>query len=211
MMIERWAVLVAFLAFGGTVPAAAQERIGRVELVEVWATGTPEGGRQAAKFVGNGVLARETVATSEGGALHLILADRTELRVGSNATVKLDEYIYDPKGGASKATLAVSRGIARFVTGRMQKEQFAVRTPNVEIGVRGTDFSVWVEPDGRTTIWVTEGAITVRPLTGGAVADVGANETVAVAAGGTEVQRNAVRPPPDPGLRDPVQIQNLRR
>ncbi len=209
-MKPKWVAAAVLLAFCG-LPAGAQERIGRVELVEVWATGTPEGGREAAKFIGNGVLARETVTTSAGGALHLILADRTELRVGSNATLKLDEYVYDPKGGAGKATLAVTRGIARFITGRMQKEQFAVRTPNVEIGVRGTDFSVWVEPDGRTTIWVTEGAITVRPLTGGAIADVGADETVAVAPGGAEVQRNAPRPPPDPGLRDPVQIQGNRR
>jgi len=210
MKLKQAFVIAALLSLPVLGPVQAAERIGRVDLVEVWATGTPEGGRTAAKFVGNPVEARETVATTEGGALHLTLADRTELRVGSNATLRLDEYVYDPKAGTGKATLAVSRGIARFVTGRMRKEQFAVRTPSVEIGVRGTDFSVWVEADGRTTIWVTEGAITVRPLSGGVIADVGADETVAVAAGGTVVQRNAARPLTDPGLLDAIQIQRLR-
>ncbi|WP_162914659.1 FecR family protein [Desertibaculum subflavum] len=198
---------MAFLLWAGA--AAAAERIGRVEHVEVWATGTPEGGTSRPKHIGNGVEARETVATVENGALHLIFLDRTELRLGSAATVVLDSYVYDRARGG-EAVLRVARGITRFISGRLGTGQLRVRTPSVEIGVRGTDFSVWVEADGRTTIWVNEGAISVQPLAGGAAADVAQGETVAVAAGATAVQRAAPRPLTDRGLLPAIELNQER-
>lgn len=202
----RW--LVAALVLWAGVAGAA-ERIGRVEYVEIWATGTPEGGTTRPKHIGNGVEARETVSTVEKGALHLVFLDRTELRLGANATVLLDSYVYDRARGG-EAVLQVARGITRFITGRLGAGQFRVRTPAVEIGVRGTDFSVWVQPDGRTTIWVNDGAISVQPLAGGALAAVDRGETVAVEAGGTVVQRDAPRPLSDRGLLPALQLQQER-
>lgn len=199
--------MLALLLGAGT--AAAAERIGRVEHVEVWATGTPEGGTTRPKHVGNGVEARETVATVENGALHLIFLDRTELRLGSDATVVLDSYVYDRARGG-EAVLRVARGITRFISGRLGTGQLRVRTPSVEIGVRGTDFSVWVEADGRTTIWVNEGAISVQPLAGGAAAAVAQGETVAVAAGAAAVQRAAPRPLTDRGLLPAIELNQER-
>jgi hypothetical protein len=196
------------LVAGGALAetAAGAERIGRVEHVETWATGTPPGGETRPKHFGNPVVARESVSTVEQGALHLIFLDRTELRLGSGATVVLDEYVYDPATGG-QAVLMVSRGIARFITGRIGTGRLHVRTPAVEIGVRGTDFSVWVQADGRTTIWVNDGSITVRPLGGGAVAAVGDGETVAELPGGTTVERNAPRPNSDRGLLPAIQLR----
>jgi hypothetical protein len=191
--------------------AGAAERIGRVEHVEVWATGTPEGSTTRPKHPGNAVEARETVATVENGALHLIFLDRTELRLGSEATVLLDSYVFDPNRGGGQAVLSVARGITRFITGRLAAGQLRVRTPAVEIGVRGTDFSVWVEADGRTTIWVNDGAISVQPLAGGAAGAVGQGETVAVPVGGTAVQRGAPRPLTDRGLLPAIELQQERQ
>ena len=203
----KW--LAAALALWAGLADAA-ERIGRVEHVEVWATGTPDGGTTRPKHIGNSVEARETVSTVENGALHLIFLDRTELRLGSAATVVLDSYVYDRARGG-EAVLQVARGITRFISGRLGSGQLRVRTPAVEIGVRGTDFSVWVQADGRTTIWVNEGAISVQPLAGGPTAPVGQGETVAVAAGGTAVQRGAPRPLSDRGLLPALQLQQERQ
>lgn len=207
MAVRIW--LAALLALWAA-PVEAAERIGRVEHVEIWATGTPERGTTRAKHIGHGVEARETVATVEGGALHLIFLDRTELRLGSDATVLLDSYVYDRARGG-EAVLQVTRGITRFITGRLGMGQLRVRTPAVEIGVRGTDFSVWVEADGRTTIWVNDGAISVQPLAGGAAAAVGQGETVAVTIGGTAVQRGAPRPLTDRGLLPAIELRQERQ
>lgn len=204
-VIRRLAVVLALWAG----QAGAAERIGRVAHVEVWATGTPEGGTTRPKHIGNGVEARETVSTVETGALHLIFLDRTELRLGSAATVLLDSYVYDEARGG-EAVLQVARGISRFITGRLGAGRLRVRTPAVEVGTRGTDFSVWVQADGRTTIWVNEGAISVQPLAGGAAVAVGQGETVAALPGGTEVQRGAPRPLNDRGLLPAIQLEQER-
>ena len=186
-------------------PAAAAQPIGSAELVRIWASGRPPGAPERPVYLDDGVFARETLRTVEGGALHVVFEDATELRMGSAATVTLDEFVYDGAAGTGKLVGSVARGIARFITGKVDKDAFVIRTAAAAIGVRGTDFSVWVEASGRTTIWVNAGAITVTPL-GGAPAEVSEGETVAVAAAGGEVQRDALRPPADPGLRNPLLI-----
>jgi hypothetical protein len=198
---------VAALALAACAGHAwAAEPIGRAELVSVWASGRPPGGAERPVYVRDAVFSQETLHTVEGGALHVIFRDDTELRIGSAATVTLDEFVYDAKAGFGRMVGSVSRGVARFITGRVDRNAFAIRTPAAAIGVRGTDFSVWVEASGRTTIWVNQGAITVTP-SGGAPAEVGEGETVAVAAGGGPVQRDALRPAADPGLRNPLLIR----
>ena len=202
-MFKALAKAAALAACAG--PALAAEPIGSAELVQIWATGRVPGAAEEAVYVDDDVFMRETLRTVEGGALHVIFEDDTELRMGSAATVTLDEFVYDGDAGTGKLVGSVARGIARFITGKVDKDAFLIRTAAAAIGVRGTDFSVWVEASGRTTIWVNEGAITVTPL-GGAPAEVGEGETVAIAAGGGAIERDALRPPADPGLRNPLLI-----
>ena len=197
--------LAVALVAAGAGTAAGAEAIGRTELVHVWATGRPPGAAERTLYQREDVFAQETLRTVEGGALHVRFRDSTELRLGSAATVTLDEFVYDPAAGASKMVGSVSRGIARFVTGRIDPNAFAIRTPVAVIGVRGTDFSIWVEASGRTTIWVNEGAVSIAPQ-GGGPALAAAGETVSVEAGGGEVRRGALRPPTDQGLGEPQLI-----
>lgn len=201
-MDKLLALAAALVLCAGPAAAAA---IGRAEFVRVWASGKPPDAAEEAVYLHDEVVAQETLRTATGGALHVTFADDTELRMGSAATVTLDEFVYDGNAGAGRLVGSVARGIARFITGKVDKDAFVIRTPSAAIGVRGTDFSVWVEASGRTTVWVNSGAITVRPL-GGAPAEVSEGETVAIAAGGGAVERDALRPPGDPGLRNPLLI-----
>jgi len=189
----------------GAGAAAAAEAIGRAELVHVWATSSPPSAAERTLYQREDVFAQETLRTVEGGALHVVFEDDTRLRLGSAATVTLDEFVYDADAGAGRLAGSVARGVARFITGKVGADGFVVRTAAAAIGVRGTDFSVWVEESGRTTIWVNQGAVTVTPL-GGAPAGVGEGETVAVAAGGGALERGAIRPPADSGLGEPLLI-----
>lgn len=186
------------------VAAGAQERAGLSELVRVWANRVSPTNGSGPLFEREAVFAREILSTVERGALHLRLADGTEVRLGSAATLVLDDFVYR-RGAEDRAVISVSRGIARFVTGRMRREGFQVTTPVASVGVRGTDFSVWVEASGRTTIWVNDGVVQVTPL-GVAPELVQRDETVVVEAVGQPLQRNAVRPAADPGLRSRTEI-----
>ncbi len=188
------------LGFAATATAQPRpEVIGTSELVLFWASRQADGEtRGQALYERQRVFARDTVATADRAALHLQFNDSTELRLGENAVVQLDDFVYR-RDSADRLAVSVAKGVARFITGRMQADRIRIVTPVSLIGVRGTDFSVWVEPDGRTTIWVTQGQIEVQPLNG-APETVGAGETVAVATSASPVQRNATRPPPDIGL-----------
>jgi hypothetical protein len=191
--------LMLLLALGLTSTAeAAEPAVGNVDLVNVWGSRTGADGRGGAIYERDSVYFRDTLQTSRDGALHVTFRDRTVLRLGSSATAVVDEFVYDPSGNG-KLTASVSQGIARFVSGRLKGDQVAIRTPSATIGIRGTDFSVWVEQSGRTTVWVNDGAVTVTPQ-GGQLELVNTGETVATS-GGT-LQRNALRPNPDPGLEE---------
>jgi len=182
---------------------AAEPAVGNVDLINVWSARTGPDGRGGALYERDSVYFRDTLQTSRDGALHITFKDRTVLRLGSNATAVVDEFVYDPSGNG-RLTASVSRGIARFVSGRLKGDQVAIRTPSATIGIRGTDFSVWVEESGRTTVWVNDGAVTVTPQ-GGQAEVVNDGETVATS-GGT-LQRNAIRPNPDFGLEEPSIIR----
>lgn len=201
--MRAFATAAALAACAGS--ASAAEPIGSAELVRIWASGPPLGAPERALYLHDDVFAQEALRTVDGGALHVVFDDGTELRMGSAATVTLDQFVYDGEAGAGKLVGSVARGIARFITGKVDKNAFAIRTPAAAIGVRGTDFSVWVEASGRTTIWVNAGAVTVTPLRG-APTEVAEGETVAIAAGGGAVERDALRPPGDPGLLNPLLI-----
>jgi hypothetical protein len=149
---------------------------------------------------------RDTLQTVRDGAMHIVLKDNSVLRLGSNASAVIDEFVYDPSGNG-RMVASVSAGIARFITGKLKGEQVAVRTPTATIGVRGTDFSVWVERDGRRTIWVNQGTIAVTPQ-GGQQELVQTGETVATS--GANLQRNALRPNPDPGLEEAAVLRARR-
>lgn len=194
------------------LPARAADGIGEVAFVHQWANRIDTSGNTSGLYVDDAVRFRETVATVPRGALHLNMQDGSEVRLGSDCRVVLDEFVYDPgKPEAGKMVATVGKGIARFVSGNI-KQRFQVRTPTVTIGIRGTDFSVWVEDNrqGRTTIWVNEGSIVVQPNAGGAAVEVPQDSTVAVAAGSTNVDLNAPRPPSDPGLSPRLRLRPNR-
>lgn len=204
------ALVVVFLLGAGSA-ARAQSAIGTVDLVDVWATGTRANASSRALYERDSVYAREILETVRDGALHIRFRDQTDLRLGSEARLVLDEFVYDPSAGGARVALQMTLGIGRFVTGRTGGPGFNVRTPTAVIGVRGTIFSVWVEVNGRTTVWVDEGQVEVTPLDGLPPALVLEGETVATSGGGTGVERNARRPPPDSGLRNKLQFDERKR
>jgi len=193
----KWLLIAASL-IAGNVAHAAQPSVGRVELVQIWGTRTGTDGKSGAVHDNDSVFFRDTLQTVRDGALHVTLKDSSTLRLGGGAVAVIDEFVYDPSGGG-KLTATVSAGIARFISGKLKGDQVAIRTPSATIGIRGTDFSVWVEPSGRTTIWVNDGSILVTPQ-GGQTETVVDGETVATS-GGT-LQRNAQQPNPDRGIED---------
>ena len=61
------------------------------------------------------------------------------LSVGPNANMVIDQFVYDPNAGTGKLAASLTRGVFRFVGGKLSKQDNAVtmRTPTATIGIRG--------------------------------------------------------------------------
>jgi hypothetical protein len=200
------AVLAALVAPVDSARAAEPPVIvGDVTAVRIWAYGTPPEAGRRNLFTGNDVLYRERLETVENGALHVELRDGTHLRLGSGSSVLLDEFIYDPHAGPGTLVATVAKGVCRFIAGDTERGRFVVGTPVATIVPRGTEFSVWVEPDGSTRVWVQSGVVEVTPLQG-EPALVRESEIVRVKTATSAVERNAPRPAPDPGMRSTAKV-----
>ena len=189
------------IALGGRSAEAAGE-IGAVRLIKVWAYGTAPQAQRAPLYRADDLFANELVETVENGALHVRFLDNTKLRLGSSSRVTLDSFVYDPDTGAGEMVADLGEGVFRFITGKLNKEGFQIRTPVAVIGVRGTDFVVVVAPDGATTVSVLEGLVEVTARGGGGdSADVRVGRAASISAVG-RVSLGIALPLTDTGLAD---------
>ena len=62
----------------------------------------------------------EIDATAEGARLQATLKDRTQLTLGENATVGVDEFIYDPVMSRGELSIRVVKGAFLYVGGRIE-------------------------------------------------------------------------------------------
>lgn len=138
-------VLSVLLSLGGTVRAqpAALTRIGAAAAVRgsVSALAPTAGAVGRVMSSGKEVYLRDKVTTNAQGRMQVMLLDETVFTIGPNSAMVLDEFVYDPNSGAGKVTARVTKGVFRFVTGRVAKDQPAnmkVKLPVGTIGIRGT-------------------------------------------------------------------------
>jgi hypothetical protein len=128
------------------------------------------GQKPAAVKQGQRVKSGSTVVTGENGLAILKFDDEQKIAVAPNTELAIVDYNYNPKvAAADRAELALNRGAVRVVTGLVAKrnyEMFVLRTPHVNLGVRGTDFSVTII--GQSFWAVNDGAVaaTTNPGTG---------------------------------------------
>lgn len=162
--MNRKAALLAGVAlaglFGASAGASGQE-IGDVTQERyAGARGTPPGQDPRNLYYRNDVYAEELVETGNGGSTALRFADDTHIRLGSNASLVLDRYVYDPDTGSGEAVVTLTKGLMRFITGDMHKDGYSIRTPTATMTVRGTDFLVWRVPTtGATILSVLSGEV----------------------------------------------------
>ena len=143
-MIRVGLALGAFFAGLVLFPNAAMAqsndaRIGAAAAVRNQVTAARVSGQHQPLTRGNPVYQDQTVRTGADSVAQLLFSDQTTLSIGQRSEVTLDRYVYDPAnrtgGGAS---VSMTRGALRFVSGSQDPRNYQVRTPVATIGVRGT-------------------------------------------------------------------------
>lgn len=111
--------------------------------------------------VGGDVFLGDLIETGPTGQVQIRFSDNTELVLGPNSLLRIDDYLLRNDGSAGKLAVDMLSGAFRFVTGDSAKNRYDISTPTGTIGVRGTAFDVGVEPGtGETQIILFEGSVT---------------------------------------------------
>lgn len=90
--------------------------------------------------VGADVFIGDRVVTGAKGQVQIKFTDQTELVVGPNSALLIEDYLLRNDESAGKFAINALSGTFRFTTGRAPKDRYTIKTPTGTIGVRGTSF-----------------------------------------------------------------------
>ena len=104
----------------------------------------------------------DVITTDVKGQVQINFVDDTKFVVGANSKVTIDAFVFDANKTAQDVTISAVKGAFRFITGKSPKQNYAIRTPTMTIGVRGTAFDLAVRAgNGESMVVVSEGAADV--------------------------------------------------
>jgi hypothetical protein len=139
MRLSAAVSLLAFIlpASAAAVSVAYAETVGEATRVQMFAYQTPPQSSRAPLYRLNPVVRNATLQTVPNGALEVRFTDGSRLTLGSASSIVVDNYVYN-QGGTGAQTLKMTRGVFRFVSGTIPKDQVRLQTPMTTIGIRGT-------------------------------------------------------------------------
>lgn len=98
--------------------------------------------------VGADLFIGDLVQTGPRGQVQILFGDNTELVVGPNSALMIEDYLIRNDGSAGKLAIDVLSGAFRFATGDSAKNRYTIGTPTGTIGVRGTEFDGYIGEGG---------------------------------------------------------------
>jgi hypothetical protein len=131
---------------------------------------------------GQGVQMGDVVETGAGQSLNIQFIDDTQFTLGQNAKVTVDEYLFDPNTDAGSAHYSFLRGVFVYTSGLIghnNPDGVHVQVPAGNLGIRGTEFIVQIDPCSTTQeVDLIDGELDITPQTSGVTNVVDAPITV---------------------------------
>jgi hypothetical protein len=119
-------------------------------------------------LIGMAVHLKDELRTGANGRILVTFLDGTQLTLGENASMVIDDFVYDPGKGLGQAFLHSTKGAFRFVTDRikeLKETSIIVSTAFADIAVRGTEF--WGGPiDAKYGVLLLDGEVVVSNQAG---------------------------------------------
>lgn len=135
------------------LPLAAQAGVaGRFQFVNGDVRVVSADGRERLAVKGAEVLEQESVLTGAAASAQIKMIDGALLALRAETQMKMEAYVFNEAGAdGEKAWFSLLKGGLRSLTGligKRHKENYAIRTPQAVIGIRGTDHEpVVILPD----------------------------------------------------------------
>ena len=133
------------IALGQDKPAA-----GKLDFVEGDSIIESQGAQPRIASTGEEIYPSDTITTFAAAEVHVTMADGAHLSLRENTKVTITEYVADG-GDQDRSILDLAKGTLRSITGwigKYRREGYQIRTPQVTIGVRGTDHEPTYLPPG---------------------------------------------------------------
>lgn len=128
--------------------ANADSSIGIIKTLSGQASILRNGSEMTAKL-GDDVFASDQIQTFDNATIGLLLHDDARLSLGPNSTIALDQFSYDKNSDVGSADVSIKQGTLSVIAGKMVEKTpgaLKVKTPAAILAVRGTEFSVKVDP-----------------------------------------------------------------
>lgn len=109
------------------------------------------------------------LVTGADGHVQLTLPDETTFTVGPDTNIVLDGFVYSQDDSLHAATVSLTKGIFRWVTGALTNSAVAdlkIKLPAGIGGIRGTDFTARVNADGSGTVKLYSGKLELTETKG---------------------------------------------
>lgn len=103
---------------------------------------------------GEPILLQDGIHSGQRSGMQLLLLDETVFTIGPESEIVIDEFVYDPKTNAGKLSAEITKGVFRFVSGKIaheKPEDMNVKLPSGTLGVRGTMVAGRVDPANKSS------------------------------------------------------------
>lgn len=138
------------LALGARAGPLLAAQVGVQVAVNQDATGTNPGAVPRRIVIGQEVVHDERIDTNAAGQTQLLFLDESSMSIGPNADLVVDSFVYDPQIGAGQLAMSATRGVFRYIGGKLSKLEGAVTigTPDAALGIRGGIMLMELTPQG---------------------------------------------------------------
>ena len=99
--------------------------------------------------LGDSVYPEDKIVTGEDGAIGLLFNDDSRVSAGPNSSLSLDQFSFDNETHEGNFDVSVKHGTLSVISGKLTAKRpgaLKVKTPAAILAVRGTEFSIKVDP-----------------------------------------------------------------
>ena len=140
------------------LPSGSTAKVGDASEITNMVTGTVASLHRVLA-PGDSVHSNEVIATADNSDGKFQLLDDTTIAIGPNATVTLDRFVFNPGNNSADVAITALKGSFRFLSGTTPDTGYRITTPTSTVGIRGTEFEVFVDDNGETAIALISGEV----------------------------------------------------
>jgi hypothetical protein len=97
------------------------------------------GAPQSQLNIGKSIFYNERINTTGSGLVQVLLVDGSTFTVGPGSDLVIDKFVYDPNKKTGQVVASLSKGVMRFVGGKISKndEGVTIKTQAGALAIRG--------------------------------------------------------------------------